>query len=69
MKQSRGTWSAPPTPGSPRRHEGVERRASCDALWLLAMTDQLERRSMLRGFADPEIDDAPTTWTGGQARP
>jgi hypothetical protein len=33
------------------------------------MTDLLERMSMLRGFADPEIDDAPTTWTGGQARP
>ena len=25
-------------PGSPRRHEGVERRASFDALRLLAMT-------------------------------
>jgi len=33
------------------------------------MTDQFERKSMLRGFADPEIGDAPTTWTAGQARP
>jgi len=33
------------------------------------MTDQLEGKSMLRGVAYPEIGDAPTAWTAGQARP